>query len=262
LSFVGCDIPYSHETWLPNVVSYHDASFLRKPVSQHIHGEATSDGHCSLVFFERPIGWSGSSPSSSASASAPSDAKSLFTFVHVVGWHTADSRFGRVFVEDVAGNLKWNPPTMAMFKLQHFPDCTIVLGNAGVQPVKMKEARPPIPRDTLRIKQMYKAAFQSNCTGDVQAALCKFGGDPCRVCGLNKGTVDKCAVCLQAFHTDSCLRNLLQVSGNLEHVKSHVATRGSVVHVPALFSGAAMCMLCRLVACKNADDIDASLSEV
>jgi hypothetical protein len=154
-------------------------------------------------------------------------------------------------MEDERGNLKWSVPVLNMFKTQSFANCYVILPDAGVAPVKPKLiGRPSVPKDTLTIKSMFRAALHASAADPSVSAA------SCLVCDSASSSSESglatCSMCLVTSHC-ACLVKCLQDPSAKALLLSRVQTRTFAVELPPLFMTAKLCAVCTVVSSSDED---------
>ena len=171
-------------------------------------------------------------------------------YVHLCGWQSSVNLYGKIFLEDESGHLKWSVPSVDMFKNRSYAGCDVILPDAGAAPSKPIFLRPKVPSDTITIKRVFRAAVHTSSVD------CNVSTASCLVCGSasssSASTLTTCGVCLVTSHRDTCLRKSLMEPDAKELLLSHVLDRTVPIQLPSLFSAAALCSVCRLVSSPDA----------
>ena len=105
--------------------------------------------HCSLVAHTQEI------------AGEEAGGATTCKFVDFVSWNSVGTLLGRIFHADGSGCIKWSVPVKTVYKMQSFdkPDTQVILPDAGVGTAKPRGARPKIPDDVVKFKEMFEAAY-------------------------------------------------------------------------------------------------------
>ena len=128
-SFLGS--PQDHPACLAELVVRSRVGLRLLWLCDAARGEPLRSDSCALIQFRRQTNFSESYASSSA---APGEELQC-GFVHLVSWSSVEAKHGRIFLEDADGKLKWTVPSVQMFKIQCFQGRTVLLPDAGVEPV-------------------------------------------------------------------------------------------------------------------------------
>lgn len=215
--------------------------------------DVATETQCSLIMYRRA--------SASSGAASSSSGETFSDYVHLVGWQNVNSLFGRVFVEDEHGRLKWSVPVLPLFKLQSFARCHMILPNAGVSPVKPKYVgRPDVPPDTLRMKRMWMSALRGVSVEVVTESEFGMSLSPCQLCDSGGGEL--CAVCLCTVHRDKCLLHSLNCKKRKAEILRLVVARKRQIEMPDSFGIEVVCLLCRLLSCGGAASLEVMWAEL